>query len=255
MAAPKAPKQAKPEPASQGEIQDRELGKQINLLNLKQSGYDAVWDPDKQTYSFTETPQSPEQQQQAARNRELEDLAFAKLKGTVSDADRKMVGDTFQAQREAGNQELNRYATEMAGARGLDVTDSPFQRELGIQKQGLETGLRGAEAASLLDVGNRQQIFGQALREFSTGLNQQALMNRMAMGQGATQSALSQMGNRYGIAGRSIGQPGGGGMGAGMGALGGAASGAMMGMSAGPWGAAIGAGLGAIGGAASGSRG
>jgi hypothetical protein len=249
MSSPKAPKPAKP---TEGEIQDADLGRQINLLNLKQSGYDAVWDPEKKTYTFNEVPKTPAQLEQDARNKELEDLAFAKLKGTISDEDRRMVGDTFQAQRDAGNMELNRYASEMAGARGLDVTDSPFQRELGIQKQGLETGLRGAEAASLLDVGNRQQIFGQALREFSTGLNQQALMNRMAMGQGATGSALSMMSSRYGLGGG--GSRGGGASGIATGALGGAASGAMMGSSIMPgWGTAIGAGLGAIAGGVSGS--
>jgi hypothetical protein len=251
MSSPKAPKPAKP---TEGEIQDADLGRQINLLNLKQSGYDAVWDPEKKTYTFNEVPKTPAQLEQDARNKELEDLAFAKLKGTISDEDRRMVGDTFQAQRDAGNMELNRYASEMAGARGLDVTDSPFQRELGIQKQGLETGLRGAEAASLLDVGNRQQIFGQALREFSTGLNQQALMNRMAMGQGATQSALSQMSSRYGM-GASGGGGGNGLMGAGLGAASGAAMGAMAGAAAGGIGAIPGALIGGLGGAASGYAG
>lgn len=199
------PKAPKPAPASEGEIQDRELGKQINLLNLRQSGYEAIWDPEKQTYSFREMPLTPEQIEQEARDKELNDMIYNRLRGVADPETKRLVGETFQAQREAGNQELNRYMTEMAGARGLDITDSPFQRELGIQKQGLETGLRGAEAASLLDVGNRQQIFAQQLREFSAGLNQQAMMNRMAMGQAATGSALTQMGNRYGIAGRTSG--------------------------------------------------
>jgi hypothetical protein len=248
-----APKPPKPAPPSEGEIMDQKLAQQTQVLNLKQMGYDAIWDPDKKVWDFKESPKTAEQLERDNRMQRMEDLAFNKLNGVVSDEDRALVEGTFQAQRESGNQELNRYATEMAGARGLDVTDSPFQRELGIQKQGLETGLRGAQAASLLDVGNRQQIFGQGLLQFREGLRQQALMNHMAMGQTAQQSHLSQMSARYGLGGGTAkANPA---IGMGVGALGGAALGAMAGSAVGGIGAIPGALIGGLGGMAGGYRG
>ncbi len=197
--APKAPKASKP---TDSELRNTALGEGINLLNLRESGYEAVYDPNSKAYTFNKIPLTPEQQQQEAQSQELQTLAYNRLKGVADPATQKLVADTFQSQRDLGNQELTRYLGEQAGQRGLSLNDSPLARELGLQKSSLETGLRGAESASLLDVGQRQQLFGQALREFQQSLTQQSFANRAMIGQGAMNSGLTQMGNRYSIVGR-----------------------------------------------------
>jgi hypothetical protein len=264
MSQPKAPKvkvidtpQAPaPAPEDPGEIQDKALGRGLNLLNLKQSGYEAHWDENTKEYTFTQTPQTPEQIASDQRYAEMEKMAFDRMKGVVSPETQRLVGETYNAQRTAGNRELDRYATENMAARGLNANDSPALREVGLQKQAMETGLRGAEASSLLDVGQRQQLFAQAQLEFKKGLEQQTFMNRAMIGQNATNTGLAQMSNRYGITGRSLSQVTSGGVAsggfnagkAGMGMASGALSGAMVGSAVPGIGTAVGAGVGALGG-------
>jgi hypothetical protein len=141
-------------------------------------------------------------------------------------------------------------------ARGLTANDTPALREVGLQKSAMETGLRGAEASSLLDVGQRNQMFGQAMMEFRKGLDQQAFMNKAMIGQSAFASAgglanirsLNQTNSGSQFT-KGTGPASGGGAKMGAGMAGGAMSGAMAGSMIMPgWGTAVGAGVGALGG-------
>ncbi len=256
MSQPKI-KQAKPAPADPLELQDKALGREMNLLNLQESGYDATYDEGAQKYTITKRAQTPEEADQASRYAEMEKMAFDRLKGVVSPETQKLVGETYNAQRTLGNQELDRYASENMASRGLTANDTPALREIGLQKQAMETGLRGAEASSLLNVGERQQLFAQAQLEFKKGLEQQKFMNQAMIGQNSMNTGLAQMNARYGIAGRTIGGGGGGFsmLGAGAGAASGALSGAMAGSVVPGLGTAMGAGIGALGGLLGGMRG
>jgi len=192
-------------PPTPEESQAKDLANQINLLNLKEQGYDAKWIEDtpstydrkgnvkvagKGHWDITERALTPEEQAAKARDAELEQLAYNRLKGVADPETQKLVDETFQGQREAGNEELKRFLSEQAAARGMSVTDTPLLRELGLQKGNLETQLRGAQSAALLDVGQRNQIFAQALREFQTNLRQQAFLNRAGISESAAQTAL-----------------------------------------------------------------
>jgi hypothetical protein len=249
--------------ASPEEEKDRALGRGLQMLSLNEQGYLSQYDEGSKTWSFTKKPpaqMSADEQADMAMDKEMRQMAMDKLRGVVSPETKRLVGETYGAQREAGNAELDRYASSSMAARGLNASDTPALREVGLQKSAMETGLRGAEASSLLDVGQRNQMFGQAMMEFRKGLDQQAFMNKAMIGQSAFASAgglanirsLNQTNSGSSFQ-KGTGGPGGG-MGVGAGMATGAMSGAMTGSMFGPWGTAIGAGVGALAGGLSGSR-
>jgi hypothetical protein len=267
MSQPKAPKikvietpQAPPPPPEDtGEAQDKALGRATQLLNLNEMGYDAQYDEENQKYNITKrapAAQTPEEIESQRRTAEIEKLMYDKLMMRISPETKRLVGETYASQRTAGNQEIDRYATQNMAARGLNANDSPALREVGLQKQAMETGLRGAEAASLLNSAERDQLFAQAQLEMKNQLQQQTFMNKVMIGQSSGNMGLAQMSNRYSITGRSLSQVTQGGMASGgfnaarggVGLAAGAASGALAGSAGGPPGMLIGAGVGALGG-------
>jgi hypothetical protein len=92
-----------------------------------------------------------------------------------------LVSQTYGAQRTQGEKEISRFMTEEAARRGLNVTDTPLTRELGIQTGNLETSLRGAEASSLLDVAQKDKLFAASYNEFYQNLQQQRLNSRFSL--------------------------------------------------------------------------
>jgi len=201
-------------PPTPEEEQDKALGRGINLLGLGEQGYDAVYDPNTKQYTFTKRPLTPEQQEEETQLKKLREMSFNRMMGIADPETQRRVGEVFQSQRASGNEELTRYMNEQAGARGLNLSDTPLLRDLGLQKSRLETGLRGAEAASLLDVGQANQIFGQSMAEFQNALRQQAFLNKQSVGEQALQSGLGLGRMRMGQATTTQTQSGGGGLGA-----------------------------------------
>jgi hypothetical protein len=245
--------------ASPEEEKDRALGRGLQMLSLNEQGYLSQYDEGSKTWSFTKKPpeqMSADEQADMAMDKEMRQMAMDKLRGVVSPETRRLVGETYGAQREAGNAELDRFSSANMAARGLTANDTPALREVGLQKSAMETGLRGAEASSLLDVGQRNQMFGQAMMEFRKGLDQQAFMNKAMIGQSAFASAgglanirsLNQTNSGSQFT-KGTGPASGGGAKMGAGMAGGAMSGAMAGSMIMPgWGTAVGAGVGALGG-------
>jgi hypothetical protein len=261
--APKAPKvnqttnsvvttpQASPE-----EEKDRALGRGLQMLSLNEQGYLSQYDEESKTWSFTKkapAQMSADEQADMAMDKEMKQLAMDKLRGVVSPETKRLVGETYGAQREAGNAELDRFSSANMAARGLTANDTPALREVGLQKSAMETGLRGAEASSLLDVGQRNQMFGQAMMEFQKGLQQQAFMNKAMIGQSAFASAgglanmrsLNQTTNTY-QKGTGAATGGFNGAKAGVGIAAGAMAGALAGAPAGGIGALPGAAIGGL---------
>ena len=109
------------------------------------------------------------------RQRQIQDLAeqrqLEELSGQPSERTKELVGETFESARTMGEEDIQRFATELAGSRGFERTDSPVAQEAFKAQRDLTTGLRSAEAGALLDVGQRNQLFGQSLREFQSGLD------------------------------------------------------------------------------------
>jgi len=159
--------------------------------------------------SLTQIPESewtPEQKQQAAINQKIQDYVLGQIDQATngpSPETRKIVGDIYSAQRTKGEQEISRFIGSEAAARGMNLSDTPILRELGLATTDLETGLRGAEASSLLNVGQANQTFAANLNAFQQNLRQQAYLNRLNLGASYGNMATNLASLRYGTAGRS----------------------------------------------------
>lgn len=126
---------------------------------------------------------------------------------------RANVSRAFQSQRDLGNQELYRGAIEAAGARGLNLSDTPIGDPYLRNRALFESQLRGNEAASLLGLSEgrfntneqtrrfqseqgrmrdtQRQNFMSGLLNFQQALQQQAFQNRLALaGQGGTTTTV-----------------------------------------------------------------
>ena len=84
-----------------------------------------------------------------------------------------------------GNEELTRYAQEVAGQRGMRVSDSPIGNEIVREKGRLTQGLEAAKASSSLDLVQGQKTFEESIRQFQAGLAQQAFQNRLSLASAA----------------------------------------------------------------------
>ncbi len=221
-----------PEPTP-AETRQNQLTNQLLELNISSQGFEIEEGPEGPR--IVERELTPEQQERkekdAERDLALTDLIFKQLEeagggklterqqqikdlteerqlealsGVPSERTKELVGETFESARTMGEEDIQRFATELAGRRGLERTDDPVSGAAFKAQTDLTTGLRSAEAGALLDVGQRNQLFGQNLREFQAGLNldrlnsvmsvadfqnalrQQATQNRMALGTAAS---------------------------------------------------------------------
>ena len=71
---------------------------------------------------------------------------------TLSPEVQNQVNQVYDSQRSLGNEELRRSATEAAGARGLNLTDTPISDPYGRQRALFESQLRGNEAGTMLNM-------------------------------------------------------------------------------------------------------
>jgi len=225
---------APPAPSPE-EVRQNRLTNQLLELNIAAQGFDIVEGPDGPT--VVERQLSPEDQVrkdlEETRTSELQDRVFEalggeltpiqeeiqdlaeqrqleELRGQPSEQTKQLVGESFTSAREMGEEDIQRFATELAGRRGFERTDSPIANAAFKAQTDLTTGLRSAEAASLLDVGQRNQFFGQALREFGEGQNLNRLNSILTvqdfqntLRQQATQNRLSLAGFAGGLAGQT----------------------------------------------------
>lgn len=229
----------------------RAMGGDVNWTKGSQGAPGAEGD-----FELVKRQLTPEEMEEEEFNKAIQKKIRSQLLGEgPSEETRRLVGETYQAQRTAGNEELSRYLGEQAAARGLDITDTPLLREVGIQKASLETGLRGAESAALLDEGHRQQLFAAAMRDFQEGLRQQAFLNRAAVGESYSQTALglARMRAASPTTTSKVTMPGGG-FNFGQAIMGGIQGAAAGGQAGGPWGAVGGGLVGFGGGGLSGMR-
>ncbi len=142
----------------------------------------------------------------------------------LSPEQKSLLDTTYGAAQTSGQQEIDRYARELAGSRGLALSDSPVAREALLQTGNLQTQLQGSKAAAQLNMPQQQQIFGESVRQFQEQLKQNAIANRMAIAAQAGNTGLGMAGYRANTAPRTsttTGSLGMGGVFQGMGAAGG----------------------------------
>lgn len=136
--------------------------------------------------------------------RRLEEKAtenlLARLEGrapVLSPEAQARIGTVFGEAERRGQADLLRFGEEIAGARGLSISDSPIGNELLRQRADLSRGLGAARAQSELDVGQTEALFSQSIADFQNRLRQQAFLNRLALA-GAQPASFALQQNLFG---------------------------------------------------------
>ncbi len=126
-------------------------------------------------------------QDRFTRSQELENIVTKNIRARLlgeqflSPEQTKLVDDLFKSRQAEGLESLRLVGDQLAGSRGLRPSDTPIAAEIARQGKFLELGLQSAKASAALDLGQREQIFNEGLRQFQEGLRQQALQNRFAL--------------------------------------------------------------------------
>jgi hypothetical protein len=196
----KSPKIKVPSPPPPTQ-EETDINKLSSLLLQQQASeeFDIIRDDDGNIVDIKRKPLTPEEIEAQEFERDLIARAREQLLGQPSEETRELVGKTFESTRTRGTDELQRFAIQQAGSRGLRLSDSPIGETSLRAKADLEAQLASAEAGALLNVGERERIFAQSLREFQNQLEQQKFVNQLNLAgragqfgaqQGATRASL-----------------------------------------------------------------
>jgi hypothetical protein len=118
-----------------------------------------------------------------------EERALASLRGEpipLSAAQQAQLDTVYGEAGQRGARDLRQFAEEMGAARGLHLTDTPIGDVALREAQNLFAGLEASKAQASLDLGQSQQVFSEGVRQFQSGLQQQALQNRLSLASGAS---------------------------------------------------------------------
>jgi hypothetical protein len=111
---------------------------------------------------------------------------LARLTGqapVLSPEEQARVDTVFGTTQARGEEDLMRFARDLADARGMSTADSPIHDVSLQERRKFGEGMASSKAAAELDLGNTNAIFNQGLMEFQERLRQQAYMNRLALSQ------------------------------------------------------------------------
>ena len=103
------------------------------------------------------------------------------------------INTVFGRAAEEAQAGLTSFGEELAASRGLRVTDTPIGGELLRQGRELASSLAAAKAGAELNVGQTEQQFGEAVRQFQENLRQRAFQNRLALTGTGTGGATSSL--------------------------------------------------------------
>jgi len=154
------------------------------------------------------------QSPQARMNQELQQRStqalLDRLNGTapvLNPQQQQMLDEAYNSTGQQGMEDLALYAQQQAAQRGMTTADSPIGAEALKQARLFQRDLQSAKAKSALDLSQTGANFNQSLAQFGSGLQQQALANRLALSSNAPASyGLQQnlFGQRLAAAPRSM---------------------------------------------------
>lgn len=99
----------------------------------------------------------------------------------LSPEEEARLNTVYGATQKTGEEDLMRFATELAAMRGMAPADSPIGNEVLRQRTRFGENLAGQKAAASLDLGQSERLFNQSLAEFQARLREQAFQNRLAI--------------------------------------------------------------------------
>jgi hypothetical protein len=162
--------------------------------------------------SISKRQLTPEEQARMDREQKIVDSSENMLAGgDLSPELQAKLGTIYDERRRQGNEELKRFGVEAAGARGMEMTDSPIFNPLMREKANMESQLGASQAQSYLSMRSEELARAQGLREFQEGLKQRRTFdNPMGMYNAAADLALRLYGPRFGVQSGSSVTTGGG---------------------------------------------
>ena len=122
--------------------------------------------------------------------------ALALLRGespALLPGQQERINTVFGRAAEEAQAGLTSFGEELAASRGMRVTDTPIGGELLRQGRELASSLAAAKAGAELNVGQTEQQFGEAVRQFQENLRQRAFQNRLALTGTGTGGATSSL--------------------------------------------------------------
>lgn len=150
-----------------------------------------------QQTAFETSPVGQQQKQlEALATQNLLDRLTGKAPVLAPEAQQR-IDTAFGATQAQGESDLLRFAEQLAGQRGLRLSDSPIGAEALRQRTIFGQQLAGQKAASELDVGQTEANFDQAIRAFQANLAQQAFMNRLSLA-GSTPASFGLQSQLFG---------------------------------------------------------
>ena len=123
------------------------------------------------------------QLQKDVQKKALENI-YARLTGqspVLNPEEQARLDTIYNTAKTQGEEALTQYADQLAGVRGMRVSDTPIGGEVLRQRGNLELGLQGQKAASSLDLSQAGADFNARMAEFTGNLRQQAFMNQLAL--------------------------------------------------------------------------
>lgn len=173
------------EPKSETQLEIERL--QLAELRRQNEALEAVFPLQKEllqsqleiTQRLIETPEETPIQQEIREEAEKRTLAFLRGEAPpLAPGQEERISEVFGAARTEGEQDIQRFAEELAASRGFSVTDSPIAQEVLPQQRRLATSLRGGEAQAKLSTGESERIAVENLRQFQENLRLASLQNR-----------------------------------------------------------------------------
>jgi hypothetical protein len=186
-----------PPPPSTEEVEQRQLSNLVSKMALGEQGYE-VYNEGGQL-QLRKRALTPEEQQQSdieakMQRRFMEELD--RMPGQVSPEQQKALDELYGAEQSKMDEELQRFAVEQSGARGLSMNDTPLAREVLLAKGRGQTELGAARASSKLNFAEKERMFNQGLSQWRSDLQQQRLSNLMGAGGQAGNAAIGFMNAR-----------------------------------------------------------
>lgn len=194
----KAPKAAKVPPPSAEEIEQRQIANLASRQSLYDQGFETYKDDSGalQLRKRELTPQEMEQQQLETDIMARFRKDLNKKPGEVSPEEQSALDTLYGSEQSKMDEELQRFAVESAGSRGLSMGDTPLAREVLLAKQRGQTELGAARASSKLQFAEKERLFNQGLSQWRADLQQQRMSNLMAAGGQAGNTATGFMNAR-----------------------------------------------------------
>jgi len=131
--------------------------------------------------------QTPQGQMDAQLLAQAQQNLMGGLNGqALNPAQQALINQYYGAQQKLAEQNLRTQGDEIAGRRGMALSDSPIGNDYLRALGDIQTSFGGQRAGAMLNQGNTNQNMALQLAQFQQGLRQQNAQNRLSLSQATT---------------------------------------------------------------------